>query len=279
LQGLRRRLRKPVRIGGAVGHPFAPILPGPAAYGQRPGLGSWDSLACQSWRTGEKTSTISAPSAPTTTECGTCARIRQVAPGPSSRVSAPIVNVTEPSRRRPTCSFACACSGTTAPASSSSRLRETRSPWTVRPTIPSQICCGPSEATSAKTLTESSRYRLNAVRETRQNGPRAPRRPSGCYCPGPDCAGSGGPSLPLAEVDARDHPARHNEDAASAAWRRRRRLHDHVAPQQHGCGSRQAREGGLRGAVQARQGADHEQDPTRAADADAIAELERGDAR
>ena len=68
-----------------------PILPGPAGYGQRPGLGSSDSIACQSSRIGEKTSTISAPSAPTTTECGTCARIRHVAPGPSSRVSSPIV--------------------------------------------------------------------------------------------------------------------------------------------------------------------------------------------
>src|SRR5207237_3051760 len=41
---------------------------------------------------------------------------------------------------------------------------------TVRPTIPSQICWGPSEPMSAKTLTVPDRTRLNPVLGTRQNG-------------------------------------------------------------------------------------------------------------
>jgi len=58
-----------------------------------------------------------------------------------------------PWSRIPSCSFSCACSGTTAFGSSSIRLSVTRSPWIARPSTPSQICCGPSEPTSANVST------------------------------------------------------------------------------------------------------------------------------
>src|SRR4051794_33781508 len=142
------------------------ILAGEPGYGQRPGRGSCASSACQSSRTGDQTSTSTAPSGPTATSCGTFAGIRQVEPGTSSRVSPPTVNRIDPCSRIPTCSFSWACSGTSASGSSSSRESVTRSPWTVRPVTPSQICWGPSEPISAKALTIPERYRWNLCSET-----------------------------------------------------------------------------------------------------------------
>ena len=69
-----------------------------------------------------------APSGPTLTLCGTFDGIRHVPPGPSRRVSSPIVNVTSPVMTIPSCSFSWWCPGTIESGASSTSARVIRSP-------------------------------------------------------------------------------------------------------------------------------------------------------
>jgi methylated-DNA-[protein]-cysteine S-methyltransferase len=107
----------------------------------------------QSSRVGANTSITTAPSGPTCTSCGMVLGIAHVAPGPSSCVSSPTRNESEPSMTMPSCSCPCECSGTTVPASSSTTLNVSRSPCTTRPCTPSQMRCRSTAERLSKALT------------------------------------------------------------------------------------------------------------------------------
>ena len=94
-------------------------------------------------RTGAKMSMTTAPSGPATASCGRSDGIRHVPPGPSARASPSMVNVIDPSRQIPSCSWTWRCSGTTACGCSSTTARLALSPtmtraWTVSPQTSSE---------------------------------------------------------------------------------------------------------------------------------------------
>src|ERR1700685_3912241 len=128
--------------------------------------------------------------------------MHQPPPGSSCLVSAPMRKSSEPAISSPTCSLSWACSGTALPGSNSIRLSVTRSPWTARAVAPAQICCGPSESTSEKALTQG---RLAA-------------RPRACLV-APVADHEAGDVVDLAEGDAAQHVL--GLDAAHALLDRR----------------------------------------------------------
>ena len=78
--------------------------------------------------------------------------MRQMSPGPSSRVSSPTRNDALPRSMIPNCSFAWSCSGRTASGSISTTASVSRSPWTARARKPSKSCRGAISARRSKAL-------------------------------------------------------------------------------------------------------------------------------
>ena len=151
------RLREQVRTrySDVVAEVYLTPVGGPRPDGPRHGPGLTASAAAasaparsspQSARTGAKTSTTTAPSAPARASWGRSRGRRQVPPGPSARVSSPTRHSSVPASTRPSCSLGWWCSGTTAPGSNSTTARLTASPVTARATTPSQMGRGASSS-------------------------------------------------------------------------------------------------------------------------------------